>query len=105
MQLQIKAPPGWTTDKVQLGTDTYWADTGSGQNMAESYGLGKATPIMCLTGGDVLYLIQAGSSLYLWSPMNLDLWKITQKGSLQEIVDQIGEQGGLIRIDKELVDE
>lgn len=70
--------------------------------MARMYGLNKAIPRMCLTGGEILYLVEAGSSFYFWNPIDVCLWKITHPGGLQEIVQAIDQPNGLSVIEKEI---
>ncbi|KAI9932537.1 hypothetical protein MW887_008779 [Aspergillus wentii] len=99
---ETPAPPGWSCNERDLDTEDYWSANGDGQAMVQEYGLGKAVPIMCRTGGDVLILIEAGSKLYLWNPIDQCLWEITQKGSREKIVGMIGEPDGIINLEKEL---
>ncbi|KAK6837529.1 hypothetical protein RU639_001619 [Aspergillus parasiticus] len=98
----IFTPPGWSRNERDLDTEDYWSETGDGQIMAQEYGLGKAVPIMCRTGGDVLMLIEANATLYLWNPIDQCLWKITQKGGREDIVRMIGEPHGIFILETEL---
>lgn len=102
---QIAPPPGWSKDRDELGLDDYWAADGTGQFMAKIHGLGQATPIMCRTGGDVLFLIRGGAFFYFWNPIDGIMWRITGHDNEQDIVEELKRPKGMVEMQKEMVDQ
>ena len=85
-----------------MDLDGSWGENGIlGVPLSEEYGLGKIEPLMIRQKGDVLFLLRAGSTLYFYDPNENYLSKITQEGSLEDIVNLIGDSDSLGEIQTE----
>ncbi|KAM0805188.1 hypothetical protein BDR22DRAFT_817169 [Usnea florida] len=82
--------------ELTMGNDYYWAKYDSaGRLEAKSLNLTSPKPITRTTpqSGDRLYMIQSGSTYYIWNKIEGDVWQITGPTDLREIFSTMTNNG------------